>query len=71
MFDVKSAVVPDSVVFDPLVVGFIETLQQIPRAVIALPPSVIRLPPHVAVVFVILVTGVLVLIDDVPDAVPV
>ena len=50
--------VPASVVFELVVVGFALVLQQTPLAVIAPPPSLVTLPPLVADVDVILVAAV-------------
>jgi hypothetical protein len=52
---VKVVVPVPSVVLLSNVVGFGEIPQQIPLAVILLPPSLVILPPPVAVVLVILI----------------
>ena len=58
-----------SVVWLPLIVGFADVLQQIPRAVTAAPPVEVTLPPPVAVVAVILVTEAVVMVGKVADVV--
>jgi len=49
-----------SVVWLPVVVGFVEVLQHTPRAVTVAPPSEVTLPPLVAVVWVISLAAVVV-----------
>ena len=49
-----------SVVWLPAVVGFDDVLQHTPLTVTVAPPSEVTLPPLVAVVWVILVAGVVI-----------
>ena len=56
-----------SEVWLPVTTGFVEILQQIPRAVMAEPPSELILPPLKAVVLVIDVTVVVVSVGKIAD----
>ena len=67
---VKIPVPEPSVVWLPVIVGFIEVFQQIPRAVTAEDPADVTFPPEVAVVIVTELAAVVVTTGG-PAALPV